>query len=277
VALSTLTLALAWRRFAKTAPEGLRLWGGVDWRAFARLWEPTMGNFAVGTMFQTVMIQAPRLILASVAGGSAVALFSIIWALLGMIRQSFEVVIHSMTVEFAFAFGAGDKTLATDLLALGTTTAAGFTAAACVPAIALGPWIISLATKGQIHAQHLLIGVLWSGLAIYSASICFLAALQSSNQSYRTVWPLFWRSAAFVGLAYAMTRVWGIYGLAASVVLYQGSVAIVLVTGTCRAFGIRIRDIVNEALSLRSIKRMLDMVIKPLLKRWLPNPVRGSA
>jgi O-antigen/teichoic acid export membrane protein len=266
VAISSTVLLLAWRRLGKVAPERLRLLSAVDWRTFARLWKPTMGNFAIGTLFQTLLVQAPRLILASVAGGAAVALFSIIWALMGVIRQSFEVLIHPLNVEFAFAFGSNEKSLATDLLAIGTTTATALTALACAPVIVLGPWIIGLATKGQIHAPHLMIAMLWGVLALYSSSICFQAALQSSNQSHHTVWPLLWQSGIFIVGAIVLARVAGPYGLAAALLGYQFSVSAVVVKWTCRAFDIRFVDVFREATSLRSIRRMGQMVLGPILK-----------
>lgn len=264
VVVWTFTIAIVWVRLGRLAPERLELLAAVDWRSFAKLWKPTVGNFAIGTMFQTVLIQSPRLILASVSGGRAVALFSIIWALMGVIRQSFEVLIHALSVEFAFAFGTHQKALATDLLALGTTTATGITAMACLPVIALGPWIISVATKGQIHAPHLMVAMLWGVLAIYSASICFVAALQSSNQSYRTFWPLVWQSAAFLVLGYLLARTAGYYGLAGALLLYQLSVTLVVIKWTTRAFDVGLKDIVKEAVSLRSFERMLKLFLRPL-------------
>lgn len=266
VIISVTTIGAAWLRLGAVAPVPLRLFGRVDWRRFASLWKPTIGNFAITALFQTLLVQAPRLILASVAGGAAVALFSIIWALMGVIRQSFEVLLHPLNVEFAFAFSSEEKTLATDLLALGTTAATGVTALACLPVIVLGPWIIGLATKGQIHAPYLLVAMLWGVLALYSASICFQAALQSSNQSYRALWPLMGLSAAFLALAYGLARAYGPYGLAGALWFYQLGVAVVIVRRTCRAFGIPLAAILGEALSFGSLKRVLAMLMAPLRK-----------
>ena len=267
VAISSAVLAGAWVRLRQVSPERLGLLRRVDWRAFGGLWKPTIGNFAIGTLFQSLLIQAPRLILASVAGGAAVALFSIIWALMGIIRQSFEVLIHPLNVEFAFAFGAGEKALATDLLALGTTTATALTALACAPVIALGPWIVSLATKGQIHAPHLLIAMLWGVMALYAGSICFQAALQSSNQSHRTVWPLLWQSAAFLVLAYFLARAGGPYGLAAALLAYQFAFSVVIVKWACHVFDIPFVAILREAVSFRSMGRMVGMVLEPIRRQ----------
>jgi O-antigen/teichoic acid export membrane protein len=263
IAIYSIVIGAAWLRLGRVAPDRPRLWSGVDWRAFAQLWKPTIGNFAIGTMFQSLLVQAPRLILASVAGGAAVSLFSIIWALMGVIRQSFEVLIHPLNIEFAYAFASKQKALATDLLALGTTTATGLTALACIPVIILGPAIINLATGGQIHAPHLLIAMLWGVLAIYAGSICFQAALQSSNQSHHTLAPLVGLSALFLGLAVMLTRWAGPYGLALALLVYQFGFAAIVMKWTSRAFSIPLTAVLREASSLRSMKRMAERFLGP--------------
>jgi O-antigen/teichoic acid export membrane protein len=108
--------------------------------------------------------------------------------------------------------------------------------------------------------------MLWGVLALYSASICFQAALQSSNQSYRTLWPLMGLSAAFLALAYLLARAYGPYGLAAALWFYQLGVAVVIVRRTCAAFGIPLTAILGEALSFGSLKRVLAMLTAPLRK-----------
>jgi len=276
IAIFVMMLGLAWLRLSQVAPDRLRLLSPVDWRNFAKLWKPTIGNFAIGTMFQSLLVQAPRLILASAAGGAAVALFSIIWALMGVIRQSFEVLIHPLNIEFAYAFGNNEKALATDLLALGTTTATGLTALACIPVIAIGPWIITLATKGQIHAPHLLIAMLWGVLAIYASSICFQAALQSSNQSHHTLWPLIWQSALFVVLATILARLAGPYGLACALLAYQFGFSAVVVKWTCRAFDIPFAHVFKEATSFRSMSRMVGMFLGPMRRARGANEIGAS-
>lgn len=266
IGIFSMMLGVAWLRLSQVAPDRLRMFSAVDWRIFAKLWKPTIGNFAIGTMFLSFLVQAPRLILASVAGGAAVALFSISWALMGVIRQSFEVLIHPLNIEFAYAFGSKEKALATDLLALGSTTATGLTALACIPVVAIGPWIISVATKGQIHAPHLLIAMLWGVLALYSSSICFQAALQSSNQSHHTVWPLVLQSAVFLVLATVLTRLAGPYGLASALLAYQLGFTAVVVKWTCRAFDIPFADVFKEASSFSSMNRMAKMFFGPMLR-----------
>ncbi len=252
-----LFLGLTWWRLKRLEPDRTRLLARVDWPVFMRLWKSVMGNFALTNGFQMLLIQAPRLILAGLAGPAAVALFSIIWTLMGIIRQAFEVVIHPMTVEFAFAYGAEDRSRAVKMLALGTTAALGSTLLACGPVILMGPWAIALATKGQIAAPFLLVALLWAVLAVYSVSVCFQTAILASNQAFRTILPLTANGVAFLALAFGLTRWAGVYGMGLALLVYQAVFALIIVRSACHVFNLNPMVVVSQAVSPKAARQVM--------------------
>lgn len=239
-------LGIAWLRFRLVAPHRPGLFRRGDWRAFAKLWRSVLGAFAMTNGYNVLIVHGPRLLLASQAGPGAVAVFAIVWTLLGVFRQGFEMLIQPLVVEFSYAFGAGARDRAERMLGLGLAGALAICLGAAAPLFVFAPWIFDVATDGKLQPPLTLLAILWAVLLAYTASAIFHIALLATNRAQAALpWLVPWTllsAAAACGLAAAL----GLYGVALGLLLFQLGFSVVVTATALKVFGLTLEGVVGR-------------------------------
>lgn len=235
----------------RTAPD---LFNGLHLRrsVFGRLWRPMLGVLSMSLGYYGMTVQAPRIILASVVGPSAVALYSVTTMLMRMVRIPIDIPAHAATVELSMAVGKGDFEGARKLLQ-GTTRFSMWLALAAIPVVlALGPTATTLWTAGRITPSYDLLSICCASTALFSLALPSQEALMSVNKLDRATFWIIAMAAPYLGVSWLLAKTFGLDGV---------------------ALGVLMMDLAYAGISLFWVTRFFDMPASTLMKALAKPPI----
>jgi O-antigen/teichoic acid export membrane protein len=200
-------------------------------------------------------VQAPRIILASVVGPSAVALYSVTTMLMRMVRIPIDIPAHAATVELSMAVGKGDFEGARNLLQ-GTTRFSMWLALAAIPVVlVVGPTVTTLWTAGRITPSYDLLLICCASTALFSLALPSQEALMSVNKLDRATFWIVAMAAPYLGLSWLLAKSIGLDGVAIAVLIMDAAYAGISLFWVTRFF-----DIPASALGKALAKPPFDLV-----------------
>ena len=214
-------------------------WRG-DLAVLRRIWRPTLGTLALNFGYNGLMVQAPRVIIASTAGPAAVASYTACVMLLRIVRIPLEIPGVSLTVEISKAFAAGDLPFVRRLLNLSTRGAFWLSILALPLVVLLGPWIVHVWSNGRLTGDPAILLILSLSTCAYAAGLPSLEALTSVNRLLAvSIWLLV-LAAPFLLLCNLASAHFGLAGMASSVTILEVAVAVVCLVHASGIFRINL-------------------------------------
>ena len=205
--------------------------------AMQRLWRPMLGVLATSFGYYSLSFQAPRVILGIVAGPTAVAVYAVTSMLMRIVRMPIDIVAHTPSVELSMAHGSGERQRARNILS-GSMRSCFWIALCMIPFILLfGPTAVDIWTRHRVQVPLSLLVFTSMSTAIFSLALPAQEALMSLGQLGKATFWLAAGSLPMLALEFALTKVYGLQGAAAAVVLLDLLYAGLAVYWTVKLFG----------------------------------------
>jgi O-antigen/teichoic acid export membrane protein len=192
--------------------------GPLDRGWVRSLLRPGFGFFLANLSSQNILLQGPRIALAIVSGGSAVALYNVYGIVLRLADQIVLLISAPLEVEVVQAWHQGEKGRAYRLIILGTQVSVLVLIACGVALLVTGPWFFPVWTAGRIAFD---IGLLWLFLAIALAAQFGRIASQTltaANRIFEVSVLMLPLSLVAVGLGTILAAMLGVQGMALGIV-----------------------------------------------------------
>lgn len=201
-----------------------------------RLWRPILGTFLLNFGYTGLIVQAPRLILASTVGPAAVASYAISTMLLRLARIPIEVPSFSATVEISTAFGKGDLALARQLIR-DTTRFSIWMALIIIPCVIVaGPIVVHFWSVGQIEVDRPLLAILGIATIAFATGLPAQEGLMALNRLMGvTVW-LILLAIPFLLFCYEFSHWFGTLGAGVATALLELVFAVLAARQCLRLF-----------------------------------------
>jgi O-antigen/teichoic acid export membrane protein len=154
----------------------------VEFESLLRLVRPSLSYFVLFVSVNIIGVQLPRLILFSIIGAPAVAIFSVTVTYSRTIRSLAGIITNAMQVEFGRYFGSGDvrgfQSLVIRLCRVTVWAAVG----SSLLLMACAGFFIPLWTNGRIPVEWPLLTLLILGACIGSLADAIMISLTSINR-----------------------------------------------------------------------------------------------
>lgn len=225
----------------------------LPWRPKARvlrqLSRPMAGVVAAALGYYGLSIQAPRIILLTVLGPAAVAVYAVTLMLMRITRVPISILAHAPTVELSFAHGEEDQARARRILLRSLRTSFWLSTGLIPVVVLLGPWAVRLWTGGRIEVPVSLMLLVSVSTALFSLSLPCQEALMSLGKLNKATFWLALGSLPFVALAIFLTRSFGLDGMGAAMVILDGAYAGLAVAWTLPLFGFEPKPFFRQLLT----------------------------
>jgi O-antigen/teichoic acid export membrane protein len=154
---------------------------GAELNSLLQIVRPSLAYFALFVSANVIAVQVPRLILFSILGSSAVAIFSVMVTYSRTVRSLSGILTTAMQIELGRLFGSGERQRFGQLIER-LCRVTNWTAIALGILLLVGsPVFIPLWTNGRISVEWPLLTALIGGACVGSLADAFLVALISIN------------------------------------------------------------------------------------------------
>jgi O-antigen/teichoic acid export membrane protein len=218
------------------APWIVRSGAHLRLAALAPLWRPTLGSFLLNFGYTGLIVQAPRLIIATTMGPSFVAVYAVASMLLRLVRIPIEIPSFSATVEMSTAFGAGDRPLAQRLLVTASRFSVWIGIILIPLTVAFGPLAVHVWSNGRLEAPYGLVVALGLSTAAFAFGLPGQEGLMALNRLLTASGWLVLLSAPFAMACYALTKAEGLLGAGLAVLALEGIFAVLVVRQCLKLF-----------------------------------------
>ncbi len=179
---------------------------------------PMFGVLGTTFGYYGMSVQAPRIILAAVAGPEATAVYAVASMMTQMVRIPMDLPAHAATVEISLAVGHGEIARGRDLLS-NTTRVCLWLALTVTPCVVLlGPFVSSLWTNHRAQAPVDLLALMCISTVVFAVALPLQEGLMAISRLQRAAKWLLIGSAPFVALCWELTKTLGIDGAAIAVI-----------------------------------------------------------
>jgi O-antigen/teichoic acid export membrane protein len=227
--------AMAFCLVAK-APWIVRSGARLQLAALEPLWKPTLGSFLLSFGYTGLIVQAPRLIIATTMGPSFVAVYAVASMLLRLVRIPIEIPSFSATVEMSMAYAVGDKPLLRKLL-LTTSRFSVWIAIILIPlTVACGPLAVRIWSNGRLDVPYSLVIVLGLSTAAFTFGLPGQEALTALNRLLKASGWLALLAAPFVAICYFLSKSIGLLGAGLAVLGLEAVFAVLVVKQCIKLF-----------------------------------------
>jgi O-antigen/teichoic acid export membrane protein len=218
------------------APWIVRSGAHLQLAALEPLWKPTLGSFLLSFGYTGLIVQAPRLIIATTMGPSFVAVYAVASMLLRLVRIPIEIPSFAATVEMSMAYGVGDTPLAQRML----LTASRFSvwiAVILIPlTVACGPLAVRIWSNGRLDVPYNLVIVLGLSTAAFTFGLPGQEGLLALNRMLKASGWLILLSAPFAASCYVLTKSEGLLGAGLAVLGLEAIFAVLVVRQCLKLF-----------------------------------------
>jgi O-antigen/teichoic acid export membrane protein len=228
VTVKILSLAFQFVGLRNVCPWLFTPYAAPDTRLIVRLITPALA-FLAFPMSNAFLLQGPLLIIGSTLGGTAIAVYSAFRTLARIPLQMTNVLNSSVWPEVSLAYGASDTVT---LRRIHTTTVAAAVYGALLSSSLIwifGPFIVTHWLHGKVNYDGLLLFGLLLATVISSIWNASSIVLSATNQHARYGATFLLVSTISILLCYPAAIMFGLYGIAAIMVLSEISMALFVV------------------------------------------------
>lgn len=201
-----------------TAARRAAAWARFDLRNFDVAWlkthiRPAIGFLVSNLSTQSVLVQGPRIVLAAVLGGRAVAIYSVYSTAMRLVDQLLMIVSGPLEVEVARSVGRTEADKTFRLVVLGTQFAWIAFAGVAVALMVLGPWIFAIWTRGRVEFSYSLMALVIALSGFTQIGRVSVLALISANRMYGPSFVMLAVAGAGLGLGALLAPAFGVGGV----------------------------------------------------------------
>lgn len=242
-------VAVAGRRAAAWARLNLRTFDSSWLKAHIR---PAIGFLASNLAIQTALVQGPRIVLAVVLGGQAVAIYSVYSTAMRLVDQLLMIVSGPLEVEVARSVGREESAKTFRLVVLGTQFAWIAFSGVALALLILGPWVFAVWTRGHVAFSYPLMGlvILMSG-ATQIGRVSILG-LNSANRMYGPSFVMLGFAAIGLTAGAALAGPFGVAGVVAGSALGEAANSLYAIHLLGRWLERRTTDFFRDALNFKA-------------------------
>jgi O-antigen/teichoic acid export membrane protein len=179
---------------------------------------PMFGVLAMTFGYVGMSVQAPRIIVAAVAGPVETALYVVASMMMRVVRIPIDLPAHAATVEISLAVGPGEMARGRELLSNTTRTCLWLALASIPFVVALGPLVSSVWTNGRVTTPVDLVALMCVSTIFFAVSLPSQEGLMAIGRLDRATKWLLIGSAPFIALCWGLTRLLGVEGAAIAVI-----------------------------------------------------------
>lgn len=257
-----LAMYLDSRRFLPQLQLGLE---AFCWGELRRTWRPA-AMFMAATLGNAFYFQGLTLVVGAFLGPAAVVVYNTTRTLTRAIVQFVTMIKHSVWPEFSYLFGAGDLVRARRLneLAFEASWCSSLVFATVIYFTA--PFIVPLWTRHTVAVDSTLLLIFLSSAVLNGVWFVTSGLLMGINQhSGLTIRYLFAATLALV-LALISVNYWGLYGVAAAMVVGELVLLPYAIVRTCQLLQQPVNEFLGNAFLL---KRLRETVVQFWQRHWL--------
>lgn len=244
-AVLTLAICTGW-----TAALFPRIFFGaylIPIKTIAQLVGPMLGGIGVNLGYNGLLVQAPRIIIASLAGPGAVATYAVSYMLLRIVRIPLEIPSTSAPLELTRAFGRSDREFMKNFLRL-VTSISLWIAILVAPLVAVfGPFIVHWWGRGRINPSFFLLSVFSVSTIFYSAGLPSLEGLLCLNKVFPASRLLAILAIPYLLLAVVATKGFGVNGMAVVALIFEMAFSWILIRHMSKLVGVEPEAFIKES------------------------------
>ena len=203
-------------------PLGLGL---ANKETLRRLLKPAMASMVIPTSLALNM-QGVALIVGALISPAAAATLATARTVSRTAVQFISAINRATIPEMSAAAARGETGTLARIRRINAVLLLGVAAPAALGFAALGPWVVQLWTGGAIRPSHTVVGFLAAAMFLHCIWYFGTNLLSATNAHGRMTFGLLGSSVLAIGLAIALTQVWGLAG--ACVAVMVGELACVL-------------------------------------------------
>lgn len=213
--------------------------------ALSRVWRPTLDVLTMNFGYSGLMIQAPRIILASALGPSAVATYAVAVMFIRILRMVLEVPGVAVTVEISRAYATDNLVLLRSILTLASRSTFWAAVVSAPFVVVLGPDLIQGWSNGRLHTDVPVLLILSVSTCFFAASLpSYEALIATKNLGLPARW-LLGAACPFLLLCWLGSRFMGVEGAALSVALFEILMTVTTLRTAAVKFNFSGSDVVN--------------------------------